>query len=99
MAIWSNLGRLDHQVKIRGFRIELGEIEAALCQHPVSQKALVVAREMPSGDKRLVGIRRRSRWPTAFGEQSRQFLKERLPAHAVPSSVVLSKGIAVNPER
>ncbi|KAF9345104.1 hypothetical protein BGX34_005026, partial [Mortierella sp. NVP85] len=37
------LGRNDHQVKIRGFRIELGEIEARLSDHPLVDKAIVIA--------------------------------------------------------
>ena len=37
------LGRNDHQVKIRGFRIELGEIEARLSDHPLVDKAAVIA--------------------------------------------------------
>jgi pristinamycin I synthase-3/4 len=37
------LGRNDHQVKIRGFRIELGEIETCLSEHPLVQKAAVLA--------------------------------------------------------
>ncbi|MEO8305989.1 MAG: amino acid adenylation domain-containing protein [Betaproteobacteria bacterium] len=48
------LGRTDHQVKIRGFRIEPEEIEAMLEKHPVVEKSLVVAREHPNGDTRLV---------------------------------------------
>ncbi|KAF9919486.1 hypothetical protein BGZ65_012107, partial [Modicella reniformis] len=37
------LGRNDHQIKIRGFRIELGEIEARFTDHPLVQKAAVIA--------------------------------------------------------
>ncbi|WP_159851114.1 non-ribosomal peptide synthetase [Nocardia sp. CY41] len=49
------LGRVDDQVKIRGFRVEPGEVEAVLATHPGIARAVVVARELPGGDKQLIG--------------------------------------------
>ncbi|HEY7346678.1 MAG TPA: non-ribosomal peptide synthetase [Ktedonobacterales bacterium] len=48
------LGRSDDQIKLRGYRIEPGEIVAALNQHPAIQANIVVAREDPPDEKRLV---------------------------------------------
>ena len=48
------LGRIDDQVKIRGFRVEPGEIAGALEQYPGLRRAVVVARQEPTGERRLV---------------------------------------------
>ena len=48
------LGRIDQQVKLRGFRVELGEIETALAQHPNIKESVVILREDPDFDPRLV---------------------------------------------
>ncbi len=37
------LGRLDQQVKIRGYRIELDEIEKVILEHPLVDKAVLMA--------------------------------------------------------
>ena len=84
------LGRLDRQVKIRGFRVEPGEIEAALRQHPGVGEAVVVVREDEPGRERLVGYvtpadPERALDPAAL----RKTAAEVLPAHMVPSAVVV----------
>jgi amino acid adenylation domain-containing protein len=48
------LGRMDYQAKIRGHRIEPGEIEAALQEHDAVKQAVVIARDDPGVDRRLV---------------------------------------------
>jgi amino acid adenylation domain-containing protein len=85
------LGRVDHQVKIRGFRIELGEIEAALSRHPAVTEAVVTARLAGSaeeGDLRLVAYVEPHPEITPDPPSLRSFLRERLPAHMVPSVFV-----------
>ena len=77
------LGRLDDQVKIRGYRIELGEIESALSLHPSIKQAVILAKENPAGDKRLIG------YVVCNGEFERDavisFLRSKLPEYMVPS--------------
>lgn len=81
------LGRNDAQVKIRGFRIELGEIESVLAGHPGIAMAVVMAREIESGDKRLVAyLTMGEAGPT--GNELREFLKAKMPDYMVPSVFV-----------
>jgi amino acid adenylation domain-containing protein/non-ribosomal peptide synthase protein (TIGR01720 family) len=79
------LGRLDHQVKIKGFRIELGEIEAILDQHLHVRKSVVLARENPFGDKRLVAYLEVDGFQQPAVEQLRNYLEDKLPEFMVPS--------------
>jgi amino acid adenylation domain-containing protein len=84
-------GRGDHQVKVRGFRIEPGEVEAALSAHDGVEHAVVVA---SGGDNpRLVGYFVGTVEPAALREWSR----ERLPEHLVPSLLLAIEGLPLTP--
>ncbi|HEV7506310.1 MAG TPA: amino acid adenylation domain-containing protein [Thermoanaerobaculia bacterium] len=88
-----HLGRLDHQVKVRGFRIELGEIEAVLAALPGVREAVVVARDHPAGDRRLIAY-----VAGDAGEDSLlQALRERLPDYLVPSALVMLPALPLTP--
>jgi len=88
------LGRLDQQVKVRGYRIELGEIEAALQAHPGVEACAVIVREDQPGEKRVVA------YVVAHGAVAaslREFLKDRLPDHMVPSAFVEMDHLPLTP--
>ncbi|AKJ03530.1 Malonyl CoA-acyl carrier protein transacylase [Archangium gephyra] len=82
------LGRVDHQLKIRGYRVELGEVEAALERHPAVREAVVVAREVAAGDKRLVAYAVAKSGQVVEPGALREFVSGVLPDYMVPSVIV-----------
>ncbi len=93
-------GRADHQVKIRGFRIELAEIEGRLGREPGVREAVVVARQEPGGDRRLLAfavLEAGTEAGTATAAALRARLREQLPAYMVPAAVVLLAAIPLTP--
>ncbi|KAF9360587.1 hypothetical protein BGX34_007687 [Mortierella sp. NVP85] len=89
------LGRSDHQVKIRGFRIELGEIESRLNDHPLVDKAAVVAIGEGS-HRKLIG------YVVANPDDDlprilRAHLMSYLPEYMVPAAIVRLDSLPTNP--
>ncbi|HXQ69894.1 MAG TPA: amino acid adenylation domain-containing protein, partial [Pyrinomonadaceae bacterium] len=82
------LGRIDGQVKVRGVRVELGEVEAVLSAHADVVAAAVAGREDPSGERRLVAYIVSEAERDSLSRELREFLKERLPGHMIPSVFV-----------
>ncbi|MFF8805416.1 amino acid adenylation domain-containing protein [Streptomyces omiyaensis] len=83
------LGRADDQVKVRGFRIEPGEIETALTDRPEVDRAVVVVREDVPGSPLLVAYVTGAGGTAPDPAGLRTAAGERLPAHMVPSAVVV----------
>ena len=91
------LGRKDEMVKIRGYRIELGAIEAALLDYEGIKATVVVAQELPNGDKRLVAylVPSSTNMPTVSA--LRKALSQRLPDYSVPSLFVYLDALPLTP--
>jgi amino acid adenylation domain-containing protein/thioester reductase-like protein len=82
------LGRIDHQVKIRGFRIELGEIEARLMEHPRVSDAVVLAREIATGNPQLLAYVLSDGAGDGLREELMTGMRESLPHFMVPMAVI-----------
>ncbi|MEU4778944.1 amino acid adenylation domain-containing protein [Micromonospora sp. NPDC023633] len=81
------LGRGDGQLNLRGYRIEPGEVESALRRHPaVREAAVVVRRDPPGRDARLVGYVVGDDLPGTA--DLRAHLRRRLPDYLVPAAFV-----------
>lgn len=82
------LGRADRQVKVRGFRVEPQEIEAALSHVEGVGQCAVLAWQDGSEGKRLAAYVAPAAGTALNAEGVSRSLKERLPAHMVPSDFV-----------
>lgn len=76
-------GRLDREIKIRGIRVDPAEVEAHLTRHPAVAAAAVTA-VVRGGQPALVAY-----VVTTVGDDLRSWLRERVPAHLVPSRVTV----------
>ncbi|HJP95207.1 MAG TPA: amino acid adenylation domain-containing protein [Pyrinomonadaceae bacterium] len=90
-------GRADEQVKVRGFRIEPGEVNAALARHPAIQESVVLAREDARGEKRLVAYCVCNGLARPNSGDLREFLKDKLPSHTIPSAFVFLDAFPLTP--
>jgi acyl carrier protein len=90
------LGRADDQVKIRGFRIELAEITFALRSHPGVENGVVLLRETPGQEPRLVAyvVAKQAGYAVSHSDRPTpdkliEWMSAMLPDYMVPSGVVL----------
>ncbi|AJX35693.1 non-ribosomal peptide synthetase [Burkholderia oklahomensis] len=90
------LGRTDFQVKVDGIRVEPEEIQAVLESHPEVAQAVVLAGEARHARNPLIGYVILEKAPAGAraatgtdGAAFVDFLRARLPAHMVPTQVVV----------
>jgi amino acid adenylation domain-containing protein len=91
------LGRTDHQIKIRGYRIEPDEIVTALNRQPLVQASVVVAREDPPLEKRLVAYVVLEPGAPVTATALREPLALSLPDYMVPSAFVRLAALPITP--
>ncbi|MDK1313305.1 alpha/beta fold hydrolase, partial [Pseudoalteromonas ardens] len=83
------MGRTDNQVKIRGFRVELGEIVHQIDSLAGVQSSLVQVTGEEAADKQLVAWVVAQQGTELDVETLKAALAERVPAHMVPTYLVL----------
>lgn len=84
-----HLGRLDNQVKIRGFRVELGQIEASLEESDDVSEAVVVAKEVKTGDQRIIAYVVPREGLTTSANEFRKLVRSKVPDYMVPQFFVI----------
>jgi amino acid adenylation domain-containing protein len=83
------LGRKDVQPKLRGRFVDTLEVEARLLAHPDVAGVAVAVREDRPGEQRLVAYVVPATGSGPSVSEIRRFLRTALPAHMVPSALVL----------
>lgn len=81
------LGRKDHQIKIRGYRVELDAIEILLCSHEAVAEAAVIPMWKNGNVESIEAAVLLQAKATVDEKELMLFLKQKLPAHAVPASL------------
>ena len=90
------VGRSGDQVKIRGYRVELAEVESVLARYRGLAHAVVVAREVEDGEKRLIAYVVAEAGQVDVGGL-RAHAAELLPDYMVPSAFVPLDSLPLTP--
>ncbi len=87
------VGRVDSQMTVRGHLLQPEEVEAALLAHPDVAAAAVTLLTSPRGDGRLTAYVAPEPGRRPEAEQLRESLRDRLPGHAIPSTIALRESL------
>jgi amino acid adenylation domain-containing protein len=90
------VGRSGDQVKIRGYRVELAEVESVLARYHGLAHAVVVAREVEDGEKRLIAYVV-AEAGTVDVDGLRAHATELLPEYMVPAAFVPLDSLPLTP--
>jgi amino acid adenylation domain-containing protein len=95
------VGRSGDQVKIRGYRVELAEIESVLARYRGLAHAVVAARAVEDGEKRLIAYVVPEAGPSGAStvdiDKLRAHAKDLLPEYMVPSAFVTLDSLPLTP--
>lgn len=95
-GVFAFLGRADAQVKIDGKRVDLGEIESWLRQHPAIVDAAVTARAQGALKRIVAFVVPANTWAAGDDRVVRDWLRARVPAHMLPSSITPLPALPLN---
>jgi amino acid adenylation domain-containing protein len=90
------LGRMDHSLKLRGRWVDTRAIEAALTRLDHVTEAVVVAKETPTGDRRLAAYVVPSAWPGPTAKELAAALTAREPDLDAPLRFVLLRELPLD---
>jgi amino acid adenylation domain-containing protein len=82
------ISRIEELVTIHGLQIENGRIETALCQHPAIRETYILGQQKATSAGELVAYIVLHSNQTATIAELRQFLKQKLSAHMLPTSCI-----------
>jgi acyl-coenzyme A synthetase/AMP-(fatty) acid ligase len=90
------LGRRDSLVKVRGYRVSLEEVRTQLVSLEEVIDAVVVKKDLASGDQILVAYVSRREGCDIDSKTIRRRLADRIPPYMIPNQFVFDHALPIN---